>query len=99
MAKAAVTTKQFITKDMVNIPKGSLVTKWCPVIAGSRQDTLCVVGMHTVKIQDVFTAPSISSLERQVDNGVVKSILGHRTEPDGFDPEGSPSWALALSIC
>ena len=43
-------------------------------------------------------APGIKALEKWSDDGVAKSILGNRVEPDGWDHEGSPSWLLALSM-
>jgi len=43
-------------------------------------------------------APSVYLMEKWSEDGVAKSILGHRTEPDGWDPNGSPSWMLALRL-
>ncbi len=40
--------------------------------------------------------PSLTSLERMSDDGVASSVTGKRVEPDGFGPDGSPSWLLAL---
>jgi len=42
--------------------------------------------------------PSLSSLERMVEDGVSKSVLGKRVEPDGTDEYGSPSWLLVLGM-
>ena len=39
--------------------------------------------------------PSMSALEDMGD-GIAKSVTGKRVEPDGFGPDGSPSWLLAL---
>ena len=41
-------------------------------------------------------APSINTMEKWLDDGVAKSILGKRVETDGYDSDGSPSWLLAL---
>lgn len=40
--------------------------------------------------------PSLDSLERQMSDGICKTVMGERTEPDGYDEHGSPSWMLAL---
>lgn len=29
-------------------------------------------------------------------DGIAKSISGKKVEPDGYDPEGYPSWLLAM---
>jgi hypothetical protein len=41
-------------------------------------------------------APSVNAMEKWLDDGVAKSILGKRVETDGYDSDGSPSWLLAL---
>jgi len=41
-------------------------------------------------------APSMKSLERMSNDGVVTTPLGERTEPDGFGPSGAPSWFMVL---
>jgi hypothetical protein len=45
-----------------------------------------------------FKAPSMKTLEKWSDEGIAKSILGRRVEPDGYDSDGSPSWMLAIGI-
>jgi len=45
-----------------------------------------------------FKAPSIKTMQNWSDQGIAKSVLGNRVEPDGFDPEGSPSWMLVMGI-
>jgi len=45
-----------------------------------------------------FTAPSVNVMEKWNEDGVAKTVTGHRTEPDGYGPDGSPSWLLALGI-
>ena len=42
--------------------------------------------------------PSFKSLEKQSYDGVAKSVLGNRVEPDGFDQYGSPSWLLVAGV-
>jgi hypothetical protein len=41
-------------------------------------------------------APSINTMMKWSDEGVARTITGHRTEPDGTGPDGSPSWLLVL---
>ena len=52
----------------------------------------------TTRYHSFFKAPSLSSLERWVSDGVAQSVSGHRVEPDGYGPDGSPSWLLALRL-
>jgi len=42
--------------------------------------------------------PSISKLDRQSMDGVCTTPTGHRVEPDGHGPDGSPSWLLVMGI-
>lgn len=42
--------------------------------------------------------PSLKSLEKQCNDGIVKSVTGKRVEPDGWGPDGSPSWLLVISL-
>lgn len=42
--------------------------------------------------------PSLKALDSWERNGFCKSITGGKTEPDGFTPDGAPSWLLALGI-
>jgi hypothetical protein len=45
-----------------------------------------------------FKVPSLKTMEKWSDDGVAKSMLGQRVEPDGYDDAGSPSWMLAMGI-
>lgn len=38
--------------------------------------------------------PTLHRLEKWIDDGVCLTPLGHRTEPDGYGPNGEPSWLL-----
>ena len=41
--------------------------------------------------------PSMKALENMGD-GIAKSVTGKKVEPDGYGPDGSPSWLLALGM-
>lgn len=45
-----------------------------------------------------FKEPSLRTLEKWSSDGIAKSVTGHRVEPDGYGPDGSPSWLLALGL-
>lgn len=49
-------------------------------------------------IKKEVKAPSLATLEKWSNDGVAKSLMGKRVEPDGHDPEGSPSWLLTLGF-
>lgn len=40
--------------------------------------------------------PSDKIMEKWMEEGIAKTITGKRTEPDGYGPDGSPSWLLTL---
>ena len=42
--------------------------------------------------------PSMGRVEKMIDSGVATTPTGKRVEPDGFGPDGSPSWLLVLGI-
>lgn len=42
--------------------------------------------------------PSLTTLERWSDDGVAKTILGTKTEPDGYGNYGEPSWLLVMGL-
>ena len=42
--------------------------------------------------------PGMAALERYSNDGVAKTCTGHRTEPDGTGPDGSPSWLLVIGV-
>jgi hypothetical protein len=58
-----------------------------------------VVALRADNTLSGFTKPpSLKTMEKWSNDGVAKSVTGHRVEPDGFGPDGSPSWMLALGI-
>jgi len=42
--------------------------------------------------------PTTKTLEKYSWDGVAKTPTGHRTEPDGYGPDGSPSWLLVIGV-
>lgn len=42
--------------------------------------------------------PGLKSLERMSMDGVVSTVTGKRTEPDGLGDDGSPSWLLVIGV-
>lgn len=44
-------------------------------------------------------SPSIKTLQKwEWDGGFCKTVTGHKTEPDGYGPDGSPSWMLVVGV-
>ena len=43
-------------------------------------------------------APGFKALEKWESDGVCKTPTGFRVEPDGWGPDGSPSWLLAMGM-
>jgi len=46
----------------------------------------------------IIKVPSLETMEEWMDQGIAKSITGKRVEPDGYGPDGSPSWLLVLGL-
>lgn len=44
------------------------------------------------------TTPSEKTLMKWESEGYCKTVTGYKTEPDGYGPDGSPSWMLALGL-
>ena len=42
--------------------------------------------------------PSMNTVEKWHENGISRSIDGQKVEPDGFSPNGAPSWCLVLGL-
>ena len=51
-----------------------------------------------LRYRNLFKAPSMATLERWDNAGIYDSVFGARVEPDGYGPDGEPSWAMALGI-
>ncbi len=45
-----------------------------------------------------FVEPSVRTLKKWSSDGIAKSVTGHRVEPDGYGPDGSPSWLLVFGL-
>lgn len=48
------------------------------------------------KLSKFTKIPSVKSMENWISNGVAKTVLGGRIEPDGCDSNFAPSWLLTL---
>jgi hypothetical protein len=40
--------------------------------------------------------PGARTMMKWENDGYSKTVTGYKTEPDGYGPDGSPSWLLAL---
>lgn len=43
-------------------------------------------------------APSAMTMMKWDEDGYCKTVTGYKTESDGYGPDGSPSWMLALGL-
>lgn len=50
------------------------------------------------KLTGFINQPSFATLEKWNNDGIVKSLTGKKVEPDGFGPDGFPSWMIVLGI-
>ena len=78
------------------LPKGSIVeiqpSALLPLLASVEIDGQA----YTLKYKSVIKPPIVKTLEKWEYEGFSKTIAGKKTEPDGYDEDGFPSWLLAL---
>lgn len=57
---------------------------------------------RTVNAYKYFTGftkpPTINTLEKRMYNGISRSVINEKVEPDGFGPSGAPSWEICLGF-
>lgn len=99
-----------VPKDAINIPIGTHLELFfseknhakAVFIHNGIRRALLVSNLHaSVKATNGVSfrkAPSLAALERQSNDGVCTTVTGHRVEPDGFGPDGSPSWLLVMGV-
>ena len=63
-------------------------------------DRLLRISLETAhsKVTGINKMPGLKTFERYSYDGIAKTVTGHRTEPDGFGPDGSPSWLLVIGV-
>lgn len=94
----AKTKKSILLKDGSTLPKGLPVS----FIEGS--NSRCLVHSPTrpepyqVRITSAFKAPSMAMMDHWSMDSVCKTPTGKRVEPDGYGPDGSPSWLLVYGL-
>lgn len=64
-----------------------------------RQNRMMILTQNLYKyVKGATKLPGHRSLEKMVSDGIAKSVLGKRVEPDGYDSYGSPSWLIVLGL-
>ena len=56
------------------------------------------IEMASTWLKGFKKVPSITTLSKQANNGIVTTCLGTKVEPDGWDYNGAPSWALVVGV-
>lgn len=109
-AKSRITKQDITSKKGVTVAKGAEVTLSWKSSSGAEQPQLTritdssgnTVAVRTANldkyVSGISKAPSIKTLEKWSDDGVAKSVLGAKVEPDGWDDDESPSWMLAMGL-
>ena len=88
-------TKKLITlKNGENIPIGTEIVSWN--VLG--RPNLCEVAGYTVRVTSCLKMPSLTTLKKWSNNGIAKTPSGKKVEPDGYGPDGSPSWLLITGL-
>jgi hypothetical protein len=92
------------SKKGAEILRGAKVTlSWeNPIATRITDDAGSVVAVRTENlykyVSGISRPPSVNMMEKWMYDGVAKSITGKRVEPDGYGPDGAPSWMLAMGI-
>lgn len=90
------TKRQFKMKDGTVVPAGAEIK---PNPASHSKGLVLWNGKsYRVGWEKLAKVPSMATLQRWSDDGIAKSVNGKKTEPDGIDGEGFPSWFQALGI-
>ena len=56
------------------------------------------VVLKTAQFTMFFAPPSVKTMEKWSDTGIAKSVTGKKVEVDGYGPDGSPSWMVAMGM-
>jgi hypothetical protein len=88
------TQKEVKLKTGEIVPKGTKVTEW--KVNGNDSHCRLATG-NVVRVTSVFKEPSIASLENW-SCGIAKAVDGAKVEPDGYSPDGAPSWLLVCGL-
>lgn len=98
-------SKDFKTKNGVEFRKGEdimlswEVNKWNIAYINASGDRKCAIKTESLpKYISTIKEPSMKALEKMVGDGIAKSILGNKVEPDGWDQYDAPSWLLAIGL-
>lgn len=92
------------TKKEIKLKDGSTLPKGLPVTFIPGKDSRCFVhspahaGPLQIRITSAFPAPSMAKLEKWSNDSICMTPTGKRVEPDGYGPDGSPSWFLVFGL-
>jgi len=96
-------TKEFKFKSGIIVPVGTSCE-----LQFQEGASVCTVHAGSVKFRMQLTSlpfyfnkikvPSLETAGKWIDDGIARSILGKKVEPDGHDDEGSPSWLLVMGL-
>lgn len=89
-------------KDGSVIPAGAVISwaKGRPTATWSVNGEIRSARIRALTAADALgiERPDDAQISAWVTDSVCDSILGAQVEPDGIDPEGSPSWLLAMGL-
>jgi len=64
---------------------------------GSFAKTIKLANCHGY-FKGFYKMPTMRTLEKQGNDAIVTTPTGHRVEPDGYGPDGIPSWLMVLGV-
>ena len=92
-----------ITGEVYVIPTGETVHIWFSPRKHStrlfiQHNDEVKITRNTLAFTGIIKEPGIKTLEKWSNDGVCKSLTGCRVEPDGWGPDGAPSWMLVAGV-
>jgi len=102
----------FKTKTIKDLKskKGTFISKGSDILATYDQNKRAVMIEESDKIIYIPASkaynylngfkkePSITTMEKWANDGIAKTIIGTKIEPDGYDNKGMPSWFIVVGI-
>ncbi len=88
------TQKEVKLKTGALVPKGTEVIEW--KVNGNVSHCRLATG-NVVRVTSVFKEPSLATLEKWSE-GLAKAVDGSPVDPDGYSPDGAPSWLIVCGL-
>jgi hypothetical protein len=92
--------KEITLKSGKVIPVGSFIswTENTARVISPQREFLCNVSFKSAAAMLSRSAPDFEELEYWSYDGISESVNGDSVEPDGYGPDGAPSWLIVYGM-